>query len=81
MRRLETAEQFTTRRQAQAMVDALREIRKLNPPCAVCKDARWEVVTAVNGEYRAVCRQCSTNARVDRRVARNRADRAAMGRR
>ena len=67
--------------QAPARVDAMHELKKLNPPCALCMRAPWRVVRDVNGARRAICQECGNRAELDARVVSNRIKRAAMKRR
>lgn len=75
----EYAEEGHERRGGRAMVEAMRALKRLRPPC-------WRIgshgiatrIVTIDGELHAVCGDCARNLRLDQRVARQREDRARM---
>jgi hypothetical protein len=77
---LEKATQFVTRGDGpRAMLEALRRIHDLRPPC-------WRVpahgtatrVVSLDGHFHAVCKDCAAILAMDRQVKRQRQERARM---
>jgi hypothetical protein len=65
-----------------AMLKAIEQLRTLRPPCANHQnETASHVITDASGNLRAVCAMCAAAERLDRRIAAQREEVAAMRRR